>query len=171
MSDQPSPPPLTPQFENDPCSVLQDMLEMLGFEATVTATELEDGVVLHVSTPEAGRLIGRQGQHLQDLKLLLSRMMQKQYPDKPRKIMVDVEHYLEKQNEELIQRATQAAERVKRWGEPVELPAMNAYDRRIVHQTLASDSEVETLSVEDGKQTSKKRVVVRLKQPAPPSKT
>lgn len=143
---------------------------MLGFEATVTATELEDGVVLHVSTPEAGRLIGRQGQHLQDLKLLLSRMMQKQYPDTPRKIMVDVEHYLEKQNEDLIQRAAEAAERVKRWGEPVELPPMNAYDRRIVHQTLANDPEVETLSVEEGKQASKKRIVLRLKQSVPPPK-
>lgn len=170
MSDeksQPPQPPAVPQFENDPGSVLQDMLEMLGFDAKVTETELEDGVLLHVSTAEAGRLIGRQGQHLQDLKLLLSRMMQKQYPETPRKIMVDVEHYLEKQNDELIQKAKEAADKVKRWGDPVELPPMNAYDRRVVHQALADDPEVETVSLEDNRQSGKKRIIVRLKEPTP----
>jgi spoIIIJ-associated protein len=163
MSEEKPKPPPVPQFENDPCSVLQDMLEMLGFEAKVSEQPLEDGVLLYVSTPEAGRLIGRQGQHLQDLKLLLDRMMHKQYPDTPRKIMVDIEHYLEKQNDELIQNAKEAAERVKRWGDPVELPPMNAYDRRVVHQCLADDPEVETASVEDRRQSGKKRIVVRLK--------
>jgi spoIIIJ-associated protein len=158
------PPPLVPQFENDPGSVLQDMLEMLGFEAKVTETELEDSVILSVSTPEAGRLIGRQGQHLQDLKLLLSRMMLKQYPDTPRKIVVDIEHYLEKQNNEMAQKAIEAAEKVKRWGDPVELPPMNAFDRRVVHQTLANDPEVETVSVGDDRHGGKKKVVVRLKE-------
>ena len=167
MTDEKPKPPPTPQFENDPCSVLQDMLEMLGFEAKVTETPLEDGVLLHISTPEAGRLIGRQGQHLQDLKLLLDRMMHKQYPDTPRKIMVDVEHYLEKQNDELIQKAREAADKVKRWGDPVEMPPMNAYDRRVVHQTLADDPELETLSVDSKRQDGgKKKIVVRLKQPS-----
>ncbi len=167
MTDEKPKPPPTPQFENDPGSVLQDMLEMLGFEAKVTETELEDGVLLYISTPEAGRLIGRQGQHLQDLKLLLGRMMQKQYPDIPRKIMVDVEHYLEKQNEDLIKKAQEAAEKVKRWGEPVELPPMNAYDRRVVHQALADDAELETISQETGRQGGKKKIVIRLKESGP----
>jgi len=169
MSEEKPKPPATPQFENDPSTVLQDMLEMLGFEATVTAQEMEDGVLLFVSTPEAGRLIGRQGQHLQDLKLLLSRMMQKQYPDTPRKIMVDVEHYLEKQNDELTQQIKQAVDKVKRWGDPVELPPMNAYNRRIVHQAVADDPEVESFSQEDDRDGVKKKVVLRLKQ-SPPGK-
>jgi len=168
MSEDEKPkPPAVPQFENDPGSVLQDMLEMLGFDAKVEETELEDGVLLHVSTPEAGRLIGRQGQHLQDLKLLLSRMMQKQYPDTPRKIMVDVEGYLEKQNDELTQKAREAADKVKRWGDPVELQPMNAYDRRVVHQTLAADPDIETISVEDDRHNGKKRIIVRLKEESP----
>lgn len=164
MSEEKPQPPLTPQFENDPCSVLQDMLEMLGFEAKVSETPLEDGVLLHISTPEAGRLIGRQGQHLQDLKLLLDRMMHKQYPDTPRKIMVDVEHYLEKQNDELIQKAKEAADKVKRWGDPVEMGPFNAYDRRVVHQALAEDPEVVTESVESRRNDGgKKKILVRLK--------
>lgn len=168
MSDEnppslPPTPPLTPQFENDPCSVLQDMLEMLGFQATVSSSPLDDGVVLHIDTPEAGRLIGRQGQHLQDLKLLLTRMMQKQYPETPRRIMVDVENYLEKQNDELIQQARQAVDKVKRWGDAVELPAMNSFNRRVVHQALADDPEIETISVAIGRDNAKKKILIRLK--------
>ncbi|MSR65259.1 MAG: single-stranded DNA-binding protein [Verrucomicrobiae bacterium] len=167
MTDEKIKPPSSPQFENNPCSVLQDMLEMLGLEAKVSETPLEDGVLLYIATPEAGRLIGRQGQHLQDLKFLLDRMMHKQYPDTPRKITVDVEHYLEKQNDDMIQKAHEAADKVKRWGDPVELPAMNAYDRQVVHQTLADDPELEAVSVDGRRQDGgRKGIVIRLKPPA-----
>jgi predicted RNA-binding protein Jag len=41
---------------------------------------------------------------------------------------------------------------------------MNAYDRRVVHQTLADDPEVETVSTEDRRDSSRKRMLVRLRE-------
>ena len=57
--------------------------------------------------------------------------------------------------------AQDAAKEVKRWGEPVKLPEMNAHDRRIIHITLKDDPEVVTESIGDG---AMKKVMISLKK-------
>ena len=64
-------------------------------------------------------------------------------------------------NEQLEQQAKDAAKEVKRWGEPVKLPEMNAHDRRIIHVTLQDDPEVNTESEGEG---AMKKVVISLKK-------
>ena len=63
--------------------------------------------------------------------------------------------------EQLEQQAKDAAKEVKRWGEAVKLPDMNAHDRRIIHLTLQDDPEITTESEGEG---SFKKVVVSLKK-------
>ena len=63
--------------------------------------------------------------------------------------------------EQLEQQARDAAKEVKRWGEPVKLPEMNAHDRRIIHVTLQDDPEITTESEGEG---AMKKVVVSLKK-------
>ena len=63
--------------------------------------------------------------------------------------------------EQLEQQAKDAAKEVKRWGEAVKLPEMNAHDRRIIHLTLQDDPEITTESEGEG---SFKKVVVSLKK-------
>ena len=63
----------------------------------------------------------------------------------------------------LEKQALDAAKEVKRWGEPVKLPEMNAHDRRIIHITLKDDPEVTTESIGEG---AIKKVVVSLAAPA-----
>ena len=59
-------------------------------------------------------------------------------------------------------KAKDTAEKVRRWGDIVELEPMNAFDRRIVHNTLKDDPSVETHSVEvEG--TTKKAILLRPK--------
>ena len=60
-----------------------------------------------------------------------------------------------------VQQAKDAAKEVKRWGEAVKLPEMNAHDRRIIHLTLQDDPEITTESEGEG---SFKKVVVSLKK-------
>ena len=62
-------------------------------------------------------------------------------------------------------KAKEAAEKVRRWGDIVELEPMNAFDRYIVHNALKDDEQVETYSVEvEG--TNKKAILLRLKKNA-----
>jgi spoIIIJ-associated protein len=121
--------------------------------------KLEEGVLLDVKTDDAGRLIGRQGQTLADLQYVTNRLLFQQDTTAP-KVMVDVGNYRAQAREALVKKAKDAAEKVRRWGDTVELEPMAAFDRRVVHQAIKDDPDVETHSVEvDG--TDKKAILLR----------
>jgi spoIIIJ-associated protein len=145
----------------DPKAILETLLQLLGFTATVEVHPMEESLLLDVKTEDAGRLIGRQGQTLSDLQYVVNRMIYQQDPTAP-KVMVDVGGYRAAAREALIRKAKEAADKVRRWGDIVELEPMTAFDRRIVHNALKDDPNVETHSVEvEG--TSKKVILLRPK--------
>jgi spoIIIJ-associated protein len=145
-----------------PKAILETILGALGFTATVEEHLLDGDLTLDVKTDEAGRLIGRQGQTLADLQYLVNRMLFQQDQHSP-KVMLDVGGYRAQARESLIQKAKEAAEKVRRWGDAVELEPMGSYDRRVVHHALRDDPDVETHSVEvDG--TEKKALILRPKR-------
>jgi len=142
-----------------PKETLEKILASLGFQTTVEEHKLEEGVLLDVKTDDAGRLIGRQGQTLADLQYITNRLLFQQDASTP-KVMVDVGGYRAQAREALVKKAKDAAEKVRRWGDTVELEPMTAFDRRVVHQALKDDPDVETHSVEvDG--TDKKAILLR----------
>lgn len=144
-----------------PKATLEKLLELLGFTTTVEEHTLEDGVLLEVKTEDSGRLIGRQGQTLADLQYITNRLLFQQDASAP-KVMVDVGGYRAQAREALVRKAREAAEKVRRWGDVVELEPLSAFDRRIVHQALKDDPSVETKSVEvEG--TEKKAILLRPK--------
>jgi spoIIIJ-associated protein len=146
----------------NPKSALETMLRHLGFEATIEETSLDDGLLLDVKADDSGRLIGRQGQTLSDLQYLLNRILFQQDTTAP-KITVDVGNYRSQARDALLKKAKDAAEKVRRWGDVVELEPLNAFERRIVHNALKDDPDVETHSVEvEG--TAKKAILLRPKQ-------
>lgn len=144
-----------------PKNTLEELLKLLGFDATVEEHVLEEGTLLDVKLEESGRLIGRQGQTLGDLQYITNRLLFRQDPSAP-KVMVDVGGYRAQAREALVQKAKDAAEKVRRWGDIVELEPMTAFDRRIIHNALKDDPSVETHSVEvEG--TEKKAILLRPK--------
>jgi spoIIIJ-associated protein len=142
-----------------PKETLGKILETLGFTATIEEHKLEEGFLLEIKTEDAGRLIGRQGQTLQDLQYLTNRLLFQQDATAP-KVMVDVGGYRTQAREALVKKARNAADKVRRWGDTVELEPMTAFDRRVVHQALKDDPDVETRSVEvEG--SEKKAILLR----------
>jgi len=144
-----------------PKVTLEKLLELLGFPATVEEHTLEDGLLLDVKTEDSGRLIGRQGQTLSDLQYITNRLLFQQDQNTP-KAMVDVGGYRAMARDTLVKKAKDAAEKVRRWGDVVELEPLSAFDRRIVHQALKDDPDIETHSVEvEG--TDRKAILLRPK--------
>ena len=133
----------------EPKVTLQRILELLGFPATVEEHHLEDGLLIDVKTDDSGRLIGRQGQTLSDLQYITNRMLFQQDPSVP-KVTVDIGGYRAQAREALVKKAKEAAEKVRRWGDVVELEPLN------------DDPGIETHSVEvEG--TEKKAILLRPK--------
>jgi len=144
-----------------PKATLEQILKLLGFDATVEEHPLDDGALLEVKTEDSGRLIGRQGQTLSDLQYITNRLLFQQDQSSP-KVMVDVGGYRAQAREALVKKAKEAAEKVRRWGDVVELEPLSAFDRRIVHNAIKDDPDIETHSVEvEG--TEKKVILFRPK--------
>jgi spoIIIJ-associated protein len=143
----------------DAKQILEQMLSHMGFTVSIESQSIDDGILLDVKTDDPGRLIGRQGQTLSQLQYLLNRLIHHQDPAVP-KVTVDVGGYRSQARDALVKQALDGAEKVRRWGDVVELEPMNAFDRRIVHHALKDDPAVETHSVEvEG--TDKKVILLR----------
>ena len=143
----------------EPKATIEKLLQLLGFTVTVEENRMEDGILLDVKTDDSGRLIGRQGQTLADLQYITNRLLFQQDTSAP-KVMVDVGGYRAQAREALVKKAKEAAEKVRRWGDVVELEPLNAFDRRIIQQALKDDPGIETHSVEvEG--TDKKVILLR----------
>lgn len=140
--------------------VLQELLEKLGIQGRVRSYEspMETGMTntLEISSPDASLLIGRRGETLRDLeymvRLIASRRLQR-WP----LIHVDVDGYRARRWRHLRTLATEAAEKVRFSGQPVPLPPMPAWERRIIHQSLQSDPDVTTQS--EGREAQRHVVV------------
>ena len=129
--------------------ILEQVLAKMQEPATVTATQEEDRINLLIETSDAGLLIGKQGQTLDALQYLVTKMLAKQTRGKVR-IAIDVEAYRARHNEALSLLAQKYGEKVKRSGRSMTLNPMNPYDRRIVHMALQGDKDLKTVSRGEG---------------------
>ena len=145
-----------------PKATLEKILSLLDIPAAVEEHNLEEGLLLDVRTEDSGRLIGRQGQTLTDLQYIVNRLIFQQDRTAP-KVSVDVAGYRTQSRDALVKKAKDAADKVRRWGDIVELEPMSSNDRRIIHATLRADPQIETQSVEvDG--TDRKAILLRPKK-------
>lgn len=128
---------------------VQEFLGLMGVEAEIQAREVQGLLRLEIRGEDAGLLIGKHGQTLESINLLVERMLGRQLGERVQ-IEVDVEGYLERKRELLEQRALRLAEQVKLTGEPVTLEPMSSVDRRTIHLILKRDTQVRTVSLGEG---------------------
>jgi len=138
--------------------ILDTMLGYLGFICEIEEQEHEGTPVLQIYTGDHHKLIGRNGETLEEIQYLLNRLIQARDKDAPR-VQVDVEHYREMRDDALVVKAKQLAELVRKTGRPFHLDPMNAYDRRIVHNAFKDDPEIATWSPPDDARM--KRITLR----------
>lgn len=144
---------------NEAEDVLNSILGKLGFSYTIEQEEGEEGIVLQIRTEQGKYLIGRSGDRLDDIQYLVNRILQKKNPDSAR-VRVDCENYRVEQEQKLRESVLEAANQVKETGKPCRLKPLNAYYRRIAHNTLVDDPEIESTS--PGGSDRMKRITLRL---------
>lgn len=122
------------------------LLGYVGLEGEIEEYEGDEReIILDVVGPNLAILIGRHGRTLESLQALSSAITNRRlgfrYP-----VIVDVEGYRHRRRQKIEDMARRTADRVSRQHAPVRLRPMNAYERRVVHMALRSDSRVTTLS-------------------------
>jgi len=129
--------------------ILGRIVGLMGIEAeTRIGSEDAEAVYLEVhSSEDLGLLIGKHGQTLAALQLLVAMMANRdQPPEKRKRVIVDADGYRTRRERALSAQARSAAERVKRTGRQVALESLTPRERRIVHLALADDPDVSTRS-------------------------
>ena len=138
--------------------VLERLLAEMGVVASVTLqdkspVEVEEGaaapIALDIKGDDLGILIGRRGQALSYLQYVVRLIVAHQTKTKV-PIIIDVEGYKQRRYEALRALAIRLAEQVKVRGVPFSLEPMSAYERRIIHLTLAEHPDVTTQSIGEG---------------------
>lgn len=112
-----------------------------GFNGRYSAefTQLSDNEVkIDISGDGVSFLIGQHGRTLQAFQQIIRQMYMNETNDfsEDLKIIVDVDGYKDKRVEKLKELASNVAEKVKSIGQEISLPAMNAYERHIIHEYI-----------------------------------
>lgn len=108
-----------------------------------------DPIVLDVEREDAGLLIGRRGQTLRHVQMLLNTIVSRSVGHYV-PLRIDVEGYQQRHIYRLQQIALRAADHVRRRRRPITLDPMSPADRRIIHMTLANNPAVVTGSTGHG---------------------
>lgn len=134
------------------------LIKHLGVKAKSEVSEDEEGAVhVQLETDDPGMLIGYHGETLASFQLILAMMVYRK-TDEWTRILVNVGDYRERRKESLERMALSAAQKVKFSGEEYALPSMTPAERRIIHLSLADDSEITTESEGEG---YNRRVVIK----------
>ncbi|HEX5791426.1 MAG TPA: R3H domain-containing nucleic acid-binding protein [Luteolibacter sp.] len=144
--------------------ILDTMLGHLGIPAEIEPQECEEGPCLQIRSSQSELIIGKHGERLDDFQYLVNRILRRQHADAPR-IRIDCEHYRSMREDEMTKEVLEIAQRVKETGKPHQLRPLNAYYRRIVHNALIGDSEIQTHSPK-GEQRLKRITIARKDSPA-----
>jgi spoIIIJ-associated protein len=138
--------------------ILDTMLGHLGFHPEIEIHDSDEEPCLQILTPRSELMIGRDGERLDDLQYLVNRVLKKHFPKAPR-VRIDCEHYRAIQEDKLSAEVRAAADAVKSSGKPFKMRPLNAYYRRLVHNALLDDPDVE--SVSPGGDERLKRILIR----------
>jgi len=140
--------------------IIQEVFDKLGLETTSITEEVLDGTdgarIFAVQTPEAAKIIGRDGEGFQALNYVISKVVQSKDPEVKR-VTVDVNGYYKESLEKIKQKARFAADRARSYKVDIEMEPMNSFERLIVHSMFPEGGDIKTHSTGVG---SQRRVVL-----------
>ena len=130
---------------------LEDLLSFFGLNTEVHVSCDDEVIELTVpSTSMNGFLIGQRGDTLRSLQQLISTTLKNRDAEVTR-VNLDIAGYKKQRNERLVEKVADWVKQVRESGEPLDLPVMNAAERRVVHQAISDYSDVETHSEGEGR--------------------
>ncbi len=138
-------------MEEKVSEILENILGYLGLEGSFEIEEKEDGVFISIDAVDPGILIGRNGETLASLQLLLNLIASRQMPgEELKRVVVDVSSWRKSKEEELASKAKMWADKVAESKESMELAPMPAWQRRIVHMAVEETAGVKSESIGEG---------------------
>ena len=123
---------------------VQRIADAIGASVSAAAVERDDMVTVTCSGADLGLLIGKHGQTLDAIQYLANAVVRAEGGEHD--VVVDAGGYRARRTATLDALAKQSARRASGTGSRVELEPMTAIERKIVHEALKDDPEVDTVS-------------------------
>jgi spoIIIJ-associated protein len=140
---------------------VERIVAALGLRAEVQVEEDDSTIRANLEGNDLGLAIGRHGQTIDAIQHIAYRIAF-QDDDERKRVEVDAAGYRDRRAAVLEEEADRAADEAVRTGKPVELDAMNAVERRVVHEYLRERGDVETYS--EGREPDRRLVVAPLER-------
>lgn len=124
--------------------ILSKIINQMGLEVKFECQKRENYIKINIFSNNNAILIGKNGKTIASLQNILRHAILNNtgfYIN----VILDVEDYKEKYNRRIINDALRKAKEVEHKKRAIPLPAMNSYERRLIHEALIK-MEVETIS-------------------------
>jgi spoIIIJ-associated protein len=148
IANLPAQPQAARPDESAAASVARDFVQRIaatiGANVRISTSEREGVVTVTCAGPDLGLFIGKHGQTIDAIQYLANAVARAE--GREHEIIVDAAGYRSRRAKALETVARRSANRAAATGHRVELDPMTPVERKIVHEALKDDPEVETLS-------------------------
>lgn len=150
-------------FETDVQKTITQILSHtpFSFDSISTDTSHSGELWCTIESKNPKEIIGKNGETLLALTHLVKRILEKTYRDTDhshKHIILDVNNYQKNRIAELESEAHTLAEQARYFKSSVEARPMSSFERRIIHDFLSKESDIETESQGQG---FERRIVIR----------
>ena len=126
---------------------LEGLLDIADLDGDIDIDVETERAALALAGGKLGHLVGERGEVLDALQELTRLAVHTSLGERSR-LMLDIDNFRSSKKEELAKLAHEIAEEVKSTGEQIKLKPMNAFERKVIHDTiqeigLTSESEGE----------------------------
>ncbi len=129
------------------------VLKKMGIDGKISVIKAEEGndnLICNIKIGDDSNLvIGQNGENLRELQHIIRLLVRKKSESIVR-FIIDVNSYRKEKNNSVVWLAKNMADRAVNKKRSVALRPMSAYERRIVHMTLAENENVKTESTGEG---------------------
>jgi spoIIIJ-associated protein len=137
---------------------LEGLLDAMDLPGDLRIRVTEDHAEVEVVEIGSGALIGRRGQTLEAIQELVRCALQREFQRRSR-VKVDAEGYRSRRLEKLLEKAEEAIEDVLDGGEPERLEPMDVFERKAIHQLVATYDGVSSRS--QGREPARRVIIER----------
>lgn len=129
---------------------LSEILSDLKFDLKVSSEVISEGCLLNLEGTDSFLLLNESGELLDAFEVLLFQIFGRSI-DRNERIICDAEGFRQTRRAELQAMARFAAQNVRKSGKPFTFGKLNSTERRLIHLTLANESDLATESVGEGR--------------------
>ncbi|MFN4220570.1 MAG: RNA-binding cell elongation regulator Jag/EloR [bacterium] len=137
-----------PEYVKKSLEIVKNIVNLLEADVELKVNVSSGDYVIEVEGKDKGMIIGKHGNTLNSLQNYINFVINKSLPkDQRNYVIIDCDNYREKRKKQLIELALKTAKMVQQKKEPITLPPMLAFERKIIHLSLKDNQYVTTYSI------------------------